>query len=272
MMGSRGMCRLPERKKEIVDEKEKVKGLRKDFERHIAKHDDIPGALRGIDGLKWADAILLTYKMAGILIGGLARELYQGNFSRKKLARRKDVDVIVFPNFNQKSFTDFFEGIDWWQMKQVDGEYEWENGFGIRLDVNPFRKYSQKSDGILSISDNGRIYLKYKNPRNNGGPMCYLDYGLNLLDAEQYFNLFVQRDINGYVEGKIKGLEKKSKKDLVLSFLLSSFSNEAGDFAKKQYFDRNIHVDEIIKEMEKYYLYMKAVKFDWIFFDEIKRK
>lgn len=73
-----------------------------------------PQAVRGLEGMKVADAILKQYNVAGLLIGGIAKSILRGNINLSSLARHKDVDVLIC-SVNCEEHPEQWEGgVDWW--------------------------------------------------------------------------------------------------------------------------------------------------------------
>jgi hypothetical protein len=73
-----------------------------------------PSATTGLEGIREANRILSDYNVPGVLIGGLAKEIWQGNTSEEALAAHKDVDVLVL-SFDCVHHPQQWEGgIDWW--------------------------------------------------------------------------------------------------------------------------------------------------------------
>ena len=52
-------------------------------------------AVRGLEGMHAANELLKERKSVGILIGGLAEEVWKGDKTRTELENHKDVDVLV---------------------------------------------------------------------------------------------------------------------------------------------------------------------------------
>lgn len=74
-------------------------------------------ALRGLDGLIEADTILKQNNSTGILIGGLAEEIWSQKRTKEQLEKHKDVDVLILDNNFQPE--DFEGGIDWWVRRNA---------------------------------------------------------------------------------------------------------------------------------------------------------
>jgi|GEM_PF-1860572 len=72
------------------------------------------GALTGLDGIRAADRILKGYNVVGMLVGGLAKELWHGTIDADTLASHKDVDVLILSYDCEQHPQQWEEGIDWW--------------------------------------------------------------------------------------------------------------------------------------------------------------
>lgn len=101
-----------------------------------------PEARRGLDGIGEARRILQERGLRGVLIGGLATEIWKtGNI--ESLNRHKDVDIAVMLTDNNIDIQPFEGGIDWWLPRtarisaqhmgiRVDGNHTWlENANGV---------------------------------------------------------------------------------------------------------------------------------------------
>lgn len=73
-----------------------------------------PDAITGIEGLKVADQILKEHNAVGMLVGGLAKELWRGVVSDEKLSEHKDVDVLVLSYDCASHPEQWASGVDWW--------------------------------------------------------------------------------------------------------------------------------------------------------------
>lgn len=73
---------------------------------------EFPNPTKGLEGMRIANQMLQARQSVGLLIGGLAEEVWRTK-DPKHLERHKDVDVLVF-NDEFKINHDFEEGIDWW--------------------------------------------------------------------------------------------------------------------------------------------------------------
>ncbi|VVB78301.1 Uncharacterised protein [uncultured archaeon] len=81
------------------------------------KHPEFPNAAKGLDGMLIADNILKSRNGTGVLIGGLAEEVWNKRTKLQDLYNHKDVDVLVLnKDFELKE--DFEGGIDWWLPNQ----------------------------------------------------------------------------------------------------------------------------------------------------------
>lgn len=73
-----------------------------------------PNAACGVEGMQVADKLLKEIGVVGMLIGGLAKELWSGASDEERLLKHKDVDVLVLSHdctFHPKKWA---SGIDWW--------------------------------------------------------------------------------------------------------------------------------------------------------------
>lgn len=73
-----------------------------------------PSAVRGIHGMRVADQILKQYKVPGLLVGGLAKELWRGSTNPAVFSRHKDVDVLVLTCGCGRHPEQWEAGVDWW--------------------------------------------------------------------------------------------------------------------------------------------------------------
>lgn len=109
------------------------------------RHESFEFAERGIEGLKIADTFLKEKDLRGILIGGLAEEVWNPRHTKKDFEQHKDVDVLIPELPEGVEIGNFEKGIDWWLPKdmRLSVHYEsgttettvrvWENAFGTRL-------------------------------------------------------------------------------------------------------------------------------------------
>lgn len=98
-------------------------------------------AIRGMEGLRAADRILKERKAAGVLIGGVAEEIWKGKGS--DIESHKDVDVMVLTR--EHGLRKAEGGIDWWipvgatiEVPTISGnitmsESWWRNMNGVNL-------------------------------------------------------------------------------------------------------------------------------------------
>lgn len=107
---------------------------------------ELPNPTRGMEGLLVANQILKQRNSTGVLIGGLAREVWNQKRKLEDLAMHKDVDVMVI-NENFELVERFEGGIDWWlpYTRKINIEYNsgalnenvtstyWVNGNGALL-------------------------------------------------------------------------------------------------------------------------------------------
>lgn len=112
------------------------------------RHDspEYTQALRGVEGIKTADAILKRNNLRGVLIGGLSEVVWNPRRRKKDFDFHKDVDVAVLGDPNDIHHIERLEGgIDWWlpqrERLSIRSDYSsavinkdfWENAFGVRL-------------------------------------------------------------------------------------------------------------------------------------------
>jgi hypothetical protein len=80
--------------------------------RQELNHGEIPNAKRGLEGILEANRILEKKGAVGVLIGGLAEEIWKHPSDLEKLKSHKDVDVAVLTS--SPGIEPFEGGIDWW--------------------------------------------------------------------------------------------------------------------------------------------------------------
>ena len=73
-----------------------------------------PDAVSGIEGLMVADQVLKEQSAIGMLVGGLAKELWRGVTNDEKLSEHKDVDVLVLSQDCASHPEQWASGVDWW--------------------------------------------------------------------------------------------------------------------------------------------------------------
>lgn len=73
-----------------------------------------PNPVCGREGLEVADIVLKDYRAVGMLIGGVAKELWRGKTSDNILMSHKDVDVLILSQFCDHHPEQYEGGIDWW--------------------------------------------------------------------------------------------------------------------------------------------------------------
>lgn len=94
-----------------------------------------PSPTTGLAGLEAANLALLNKQRVGLLIGGLARQIWSKHTTLSDFADHKDVDVMVLDRKIKAGEDEpdrmgqFEAGIDWWQ-KGGDGYY---NAMGVQL-------------------------------------------------------------------------------------------------------------------------------------------
>ncbi len=73
-----------------------------------------PDSVTGLEGMEVADSVLKEYSAVGMLIGGLAKELWRGCGDGETLDSHKDVDVLVLTADCEKHPKQWESGVDWW--------------------------------------------------------------------------------------------------------------------------------------------------------------
>lgn len=129
---------------------------------------EFPEAKKGIAGLQLADDMLKDQGAIGILIGGLAYEIWKQTRTEKDLNSHKDVDVLVLSK-DFKISKPFDGGIDWWMPhREFDGRMRsygitfqdiWKNGSGARLRFVP-RFFSHVSPGLYVLPPEKFVEMK----------------------------------------------------------------------------------------------------------------
>lgn len=76
-------------------------------------------AVQGIKGLRTADEVLKKYQVPGLLIGGLAKEIWADKWwtdsvGYQRMSKHKDVDVLVLSRFCKRHPGQWEVGVDWW--------------------------------------------------------------------------------------------------------------------------------------------------------------
>jgi hypothetical protein len=82
--------------------------------RQILRAPRPPAAVAGLEGMRVADEILKLHNAVGLLIGGLAKEIWKGESRPEKFAEHKDVDVLVLSRECDHHPGQFEHGVDWW--------------------------------------------------------------------------------------------------------------------------------------------------------------
>jgi hypothetical protein len=75
--------------------------------------DQTKTTIKGVEGLREANKILLKRRAAGILIGGLSESIWNKTRRPEHFLKHKDVDVLVLDDHFQISES-LDGGIDWW--------------------------------------------------------------------------------------------------------------------------------------------------------------
>lgn len=73
-----------------------------------------PEAVQGLAGIAVARQVLERYGAVGLLIGGLAREFWQGTKDPAAYDDHKDVDVLILSFDCQHHPRQWEAGVDWW--------------------------------------------------------------------------------------------------------------------------------------------------------------
>ncbi len=135
------------------------------------EHPDIPEALKGLIGMITADEILKEKGKTGILIGGLADQIWRKYNYPEALNEHKDVDVMVLSGKitrgEHNEWKKFLGGIDWWEPAALEKGTIWNNGHGITLMFgleakNPFLKsglYLPNSECVVEMKISEAKYL-----------------------------------------------------------------------------------------------------------------
>ena len=134
------------------------------FSQHL-RHEPLPEAVKGLDGLRIADFILKEKKVYGLLIGGLSETVWNPKSKEGDLAAHKDIDILV-PELPEDTTIGQFEGgVDWWLPKEARFIIKTElgnthadvkffiNGFGIKLSFSVSTFGSGNLDPGLYIPD-----------------------------------------------------------------------------------------------------------------------
>ncbi|HEY4480408.1 MAG TPA: hypothetical protein VJB58_03000 [Candidatus Paceibacterota bacterium] len=90
-----------------------------------------PQAVCGVEGMRVADNLLKEIGVVGMLVGGLAKELWSGVSDEEKLLEHKDVDVILLSHDCNLHPKQWQSGIDWWVSH--DREERPTNGNSVGL-------------------------------------------------------------------------------------------------------------------------------------------
>lgn len=115
-----------------------------------------PNALRGLEGLRVADEILRSYKSSGLLIGGLAKEIWRttkdASDLEERLNRHKDVDVLILSPHCRHHPKQWEGGIDWWVSHRDDFQERPTNGSSIGILWMALDRYQNISGGLSICS------------------------------------------------------------------------------------------------------------------------
>ncbi len=98
-----------------------------------------PQAVCGVEGMHFADSLLKEIGVVGMLIGGLAKELWSGVSDEEKLLEHKDVDVIVLSHNCNLHPKQWESGIDWWVSHSQEERPTNGNSVGLlwRVQLEP---------------------------------------------------------------------------------------------------------------------------------------
>jgi hypothetical protein len=101
-------------------------------------------ALKGYEGMQKAHEILMQKNAQGLLIGGLAKSVWNQRKSKEELEQHKDVDVVIL-NTHSVLEEPFEGGIDWWLPKTatLTIQYEGSTVHGMR------KTWYQNENGII---------------------------------------------------------------------------------------------------------------------------
>lgn len=72
----------------------------------------VPPPMRGIESFVAAEDVIKKYEAVGILVGGVAINLYQNKIPRKPIG--KDVDILIADESMRNFPVQWEKGIDWW--------------------------------------------------------------------------------------------------------------------------------------------------------------
>ena len=112
----------------------------------VLRHPEIPNAAKGLEGIQAADTLLKERGAPGILIGGLAEEVWRSKKNLDDLNLHKDVDVLVLSA--QFELEKHFEnGIDWWLLKEKTFD-SIRSSSGSRM-TNVYQKWHENANGII---------------------------------------------------------------------------------------------------------------------------
>ncbi|MFA6022687.1 MAG: hypothetical protein WC781_01215 [Candidatus Pacearchaeota archaeon] len=152
--------------------------------KHELVHPEFPNASKGFSGMRIANAILKERDSVGLLIGGLAEDVWNQRRSLEELASHKDVDVMILnPEFKLEKR--FEGGIDWWM---------------------PYSKRLKVSDGFLGYD--AKVFNWNENLNDvilhfNVKKSCDLKPGLYIAGKE-FVGAMRKAEIEGKTEKNIK--------------------------------------------------------------------
>jgi len=120
--------------------------------RQHLKEPSFPNAAKGLEGMLTAHAMLKDRNSYGVLIGGLAEEVWSQKRKEEDLYKHKDVDVMVI-NSDFSLSEDFEGGVDWWLpytermttgnvFSRVEADRSsWSNGCNVTLNFGIKQKF-----------------------------------------------------------------------------------------------------------------------------------
>lgn len=106
-----------------------------------------PEAICGIDGMMVADEVLKKYKVAGMLVGGIAKEAWSGSSKPSDFSKHKDVDVLVLSRDCDKHPNQWEAGIDWWIRHKATERPTNGSDVGLVWRIS-FRRHVKVSPGL----------------------------------------------------------------------------------------------------------------------------
>ncbi len=167
---------------------------------------DMDNVARGLDGLRTADEVLKRYNVAGLLVGGLAKELWYGTTNARLLKAHEDVDVLVLSFDCAKHPVMWEEGVDWWIAHQPDelptngfcyGGLVWRLALkpGCQLEPGlylcPLQPLLEGFAALLEFYDTNHFgceaaRLVTTPPHLRVAPLGHLDFAVGEVDSRRY--------------------------------------------------------------------------------------